>query len=568
MKLKLKTLTPVHISTGINLEPFDYLIKDENIYRISLPKAIEVISEDVPDAPEQFAEWLDEQLFKFDSQKNTQYQHANKSQSKIRREINFGVFCRAVLKKPALVDKLIKSAVVYEMPLPFGMANNTQVNEQIKSSDNLPYIPGTSIKGAVRTALAANAWLKLTDSERAKITQNTKRSMGQFNPKRYYKDKDEELMKLLFSCRTSDNSKSDAARFSIFKFFHFSDAHFVSAEQKDVMQANPVFLYLKDKEPQPQTNAQEMISAGSILEFDLFVDTDGLWRAYKESKTGTGIWLDLEMKIERLFDTKIAEIKKDELEKKLAGAMFAVLNKHARQTFDRDLKWFDGLRYFTQKNGIAEATIKRISNFFASGIPADGGTLKTGWGSGFLSTTIFHSIKQTNEPFVKEMFHDLKIGEARQKGGYGDREQQSTPTNLNYFPKSRRMTAQQLLIPESVMGWIQIAEDFATPVAVDGKTETVETRVVEAPKVDTEAIIAGYTADNQKVKLKDMQKMYAKVLRSEAPMVVCEILHPELPGEFKARYPAGLPDGSFVILNVNFIKSGKIQNVSLAKALV
>ncbi|MBK6680166.1 MAG: hypothetical protein IPG53_09110 [Ignavibacteriales bacterium] len=39
---------------------------------------------------------------------------------------------------------------------------------RIKSSDNLPYIPGTSIKGAVRTALAANAWLKLTDAERAK----------------------------------------------------------------------------------------------------------------------------------------------------------------------------------------------------------------------------------------------------------------------------------------------------------------------------------------------------------------------------------------------------------------
>ena len=568
MKLKLKTLTPVHISTGINLEPFDYLIKDENIYRISLPKAIEVISEDVPDAPEQFAEWLDEQLFRFDSQKNNQYQQANKSQSKIRREINFGVFCRGVLKKPALVDKLIKSAVVYEMPLPFGMANNTQVNEQIKSSDSLPYIPGTSIKGAVRTALAANAWLKLTDAERAKITQNTKRSMGQFNPKRYYKDKDEELMKLIFSCRTTDNSKSDAARFSIFKFFHFSDAHLVSPDQKETMQANPVFLYLKDKAPQPQTNAQEMISAGAILEFDLFVDTDGLWRAYKESKTGTGIWLDLEMKLERLFEVKISEIKKEDLEKKLIEAMFAVLNKHAQQTFDRDLKWFDGLRYFTQKNGIAETTIKRISNFFASGIPSDGGTLKTGWGSGFLSTTIFHSIKQTNEPFVKEMFHDLKIGEARQKGGYGDREQQSTPTNLNYFPKSRRMTAQQLLIPESVMGWIQIAENFSTTAAVHSETDAVVTQVEAAPSVDTGAIIAGYTAENQKVKLKDMQKMYAKVLRSEAPMVVCEILHPELPGEFKARYPAGLPDGSFVILNVNFIKSGKIQNVSLAKALV
>ncbi|GAB1444054.1 hypothetical protein MASR2M39_28990 [Ignavibacteriales bacterium] len=568
MKLKLKTLTPVHISTGNDLEPFDYLIKDEDFYRISLAKAIDVISEEVPDAPQQFSEWLDKELFRFEAQKNTQHHQANRGQSKIRREINFGVFCRGVLKKPGLVDKLIKSAVVYKMPLPFGMVNNTQVNEQLKSSDNLPYIPGTSIKGAVRTALAANAWMKLTDNERARITQNTKRSMGQFYPKRYYKEKDEYLMELLFSCRTTDNSKSDSARFSIFKFFHFSDAHIIPSDQKETMQANPVFLYLKDKAPQPQTNIQETISPGSILEFDLIVDTNGLWRAYKESKAGTGIWLDLEMKLERLFEVKLSEIKKDELEKKVIEGIFSVLNKQATLTFERDLKWMDGLRYFTQKNGIAENTIKRISSFFTGGIPGEGGTLKTGWGSGFLSTTIFHSIKQTDEPFVKEMFHDLKIGEARQKPGYGNQEQQSSPTNLNHFPKTRRMTAQQLLIPDSVLGWIQIAENFSTPVPGDVKTDTVETRVVEAPKVDTEAIIAGYLEANQKLKLKEMQKMYARVVRSEAPMVVCEILHPNLPGEFKARYPAGLPEGSFVLLNVNFIKSGIIQNVSIAKALV
>jgi hypothetical protein len=274
------------------------------------------------------------------------------------------------------------------------------------------------------------------------------------------------------------------------------------------------------------------------------------------------------MKLERLFEVKISEIKKDELEKKLIQGIFSVLNKQATLTFERDLKWMDGLRYFSQKNGIAENTIKRISNFFAGGIPSEGGTLKTGWGSGFLSTTIFRSIKQTNEPFVKEMFHDLRIGEARQKPGFGNQEQQSTPTNLNYFPKTRRMTAQQLLIPDSVLGWIQIAENFSTPAPGDVKTDSVETRVVEAPKVDTEAIIAGYLEANQKLKLKEMQKMYARVVRSEAPMVVCEILHPNLPGEFKARYPAGLPEGSFVLLNVNFIKSGIIQNVSIAKALV
>lgn len=557
MKLKLKTLTPVHVSTGKDLEPFDYLVSNEEVYRISLEKALEVISEEVPDAHEQFSDWLDDNLFKHDNQKNAQNQQANRVQSKIRREINFEFFCRKHLNKPALVHKLLKSAVIYKMPLPLGMANNSQINEQIKSPDNLPYIPGSSIKGAVRTALAANAWLKLNPDERRRITRDTKANMKEFKPKKYYAGKDEDLMKLLFSCDSNGEERFDAARFSILKFFHFSDAHPVSSEEKETMETNPVFLYLKDKEPQPQTNTQEMIAPNIIFEFDLTIDTQGLLKAFKESKKERGIWRDLEKKLEWLIDVKISDIQ-DDLEKKLIEALFVVLNKHAKNTYDRDSKWFDGLHYFTQQNGIHSTTIKRIRKFHDSGLPTEGGTLKTGWGSGFLSTTIFHSLKQTDEPFLKEMFEDMGIGIGR--GG----SQKKTPPNLEYFPKSRRMTARQISIPESVIGWIQIAEDFKPEEMKKPEDTTDKESEKPAPPDNSEK----YRTENMKLKKKDSQKMYARVLRSEAPNIVCEILHDEISGEYKVRYPSGLPANSFVQLNVTFTKKGEIQTVTFAKALV
>ena len=560
MKLKIKTLTPVHVSTGKDLEPFDYIEEKGFVYRISLEKALDVISGETPSAIEDFTKWLDKKLFGLENQKGKQNSPPNKGQSKVRREINFREFCERHLGNPALVDRLLESAVVYKMPLPFGMQNNSQINEQIKTPDNLPYIPGSSIKGAVRTALAANAWLKLIPDERRKITRDTKASMQRYNPSKYYDGKDEELMKLLFSCNSNGEERFDAARFSILKFFHFSDAHPVPTEMKETMETNPVFLYLKDKEPQPQTNTQEMIAPGVIFEFDLKVDTAGLIKAFKESKKERGMWRDLEKKLERLLDVKLGDIQ-DDLEKKLVDALFVVLNSHAKNTYEKDSKWFEGLLYFTQQNGIQNTTIKRIRKLYDSGLPPEGGTLRTGWGSGFLSTTIFHSLKQTDEPFLKEMFEDMGIGIPR--GG----SQKKSPPNLEYFPKSRRMTAQSLSIPDSVIGWIQIAEDFKEEEME--KTEVTKDSGEQVPVApDQTEIIAKYKAENMKLKKKDTQKMYARVLRSEPPIIVCEILNDEISGEYKVRYPSGLPADSFVQLNVTFTKKNEVQTVTFAKALV
>lgn len=535
MKLKLKTLTPVHVSTGFNLEPFDYIESNGYIYRISLEKALKVISEEVSDAPEQFSDWIDERLLRHDTRENTRNKQANREQSDIRKKTNFSEFCEVHLGNAPLVDRLLESAVVYKMPLPFGLQNNTQINEQIKTSDYAPYIPGSSIKGAVRTALAANAWRKLTDIEKAGIVTNPVRPISEEDAKSYYDDKDKELMELLFSCDSNGEAKSDAARFSILKFFHFSDAHLIPSEKSEVMETIPVFLYLKGKKPQTQTNAQEMIAMDVIFECDLTIDTPGLLMAFKESKKERGIWRDLEKKLERLLDVKLGDIQVD-LEKKLIEALFVVLNRHAKTTFEKDSEWLDSTDRMYQQTGMNPNTFKRIKRLYDLGIPKYGGTLRVGWGSGFLSTTIFHALKEKNETFLTAMFEDSGIATGSQK--------KRTPPDLENFPKSRRMTAQDILFPKSVIGWIQVAEDFKEP-----KEEMMEV----------------YAAENQKKPRKATQELTAIVLRSVTPDIICAIVGSDFPGEYKTKYFRGLPEGTFVTVNVNFNNKGMIQNISQPK---
>lgn len=532
MKLKLKTLTPVHVSTGKDLEPFDYIESNGYIYRISLEKALKVISEEVPDAPEQFSDWIDERILKHDTRKNTRNRQANREQSDLRKKTNFAEFCKVHLGNASLVDRLLESAVVYKVPLPFGLQDNSQINEQIKTSDYAPYIPGSSIKGAVRTALAANAWRELTDTERAEIATNPGRPISEENAKSYYDEKDKELMKLLFSCDANGEAKSDAARFSILKFFHFSDAHLIPSEKSEVMETIPVFLYLKGKKPQTQTNAQEMIAMNVIFEFDLTIDTPGLLMAFKESKKERGIWRDLEKKLERLLDVKLGDIQ-DDLENKLIEALFVVLKRHAKTTFEKDAEWLDSTDRMNQQTGMNPNTFKRIKRLYDSGIPNYGGTLRVGWGSGFLSTTIFHALKEKNATFLTAMFEDSGIATGSQK--------KRTPPDLENFPKSRRMTAKDIFFPQSVIGWIQVAEDFKEP-----KEEMMEV----------------YAAENQKKPRRGIQEMNAIVLRSLTPDIFCEIIGPDFPGEYKTKYFIGLPEGTIVTVNANFNNKGIIQNIS------
>ena len=155
--MEITFLTPVHIGTGEELNPFDFVIKDKTLYLIDLER------------------WLS------DNSDNTDISNAfsNKNFADLRKFVadNIPLEKYARAKIPIESNKLIEDykAVlrglrienqVLVMPLPRGMKYGK------------PYIPGSSIKGAIRTAVGSafvkDAGVTPSDKKDEKIFGNIK----------------------------------------------------------------------------------------------------------------------------------------------------------------------------------------------------------------------------------------------------------------------------------------------------------------------------------------------------------------------------------------------------------
>ncbi len=561
MKLKLKTLTPVHVSTGNDLEALDYIQSKGVIYRIHLDRALEIITAEYPDAPEKFAEWIDSKIFGMERADNRGYEPANKQQSLIRQGTDLKNFCEKKLQDSSLLQKIIEGATLYKADAPYGLDGKIRINEQIKDSSSVPYIPGSSLKGAIKTSLAANAWAKYSDRERQSILRKCREDKHGRITNKYY---DKDLIEFLFSCRTTGRERFDAARFSIMRFFRFSDAHPVNDDNNVILEVFPVNLYNKKKSPQTQTDPQEVIPAGTLLEFEFTVDVEGLSKALSESRKSEGMWRGLEQKIEKLFNVRIGSVPKDKLEQTLYEGLLGIMSEQAGKALAKDQEWLRDLNYSMGENGLSKEVIHKLNVLINAALATTDGTIKLGWGSGFLSTTIFSTLIKTDRKYLEEMFVNAKIGVPRGEGKKFD------APNLEHFPKSKRLTAKSEFLPDSMLGWIQIGKDLTADPRPERNVEVkAESGAPLEPELlSPEAQMAKLKEANEKLKLKDTVNLAAVVTGGEAPFVLCRILHKDLETEtFKAKYAAGLPVGAFVSLKVTFQKPGKVQNVTFAKTL-
>lgn len=130
MEFKIKTLTPVHIGNGETLSPYGDYIKDEDyIYIIDYSKLEDYLrnSDRSEKRIDEFVEIISKQAA---GNKSDRYTIKNFFENN---QLNFKEFSSAKIK---LVGKI----------------NNEEISQTIKTG-NRPIIPGSSIKGAIRTAL-------------------------------------------------------------------------------------------------------------------------------------------------------------------------------------------------------------------------------------------------------------------------------------------------------------------------------------------------------------------------------------------------------------------------------
>lgn len=183
MKFSIKNITPIHIGSGTELQgDFEYLYfpQEQKIAVIDPEKILNILGEE-----------------------------------------NLGQWVACIEKKEPLLPLLqsrkreLTSGEIASRTIRCIIPTNKPIREQLKNGNNTPLLPGSSIKGSIRTAL----WGTLI-RENADMVHD-KHNLGVFDYQNRFKWKDEVLSKKFFG----NNPNQD-----IFRLLQVGDASFTHTE--------------------------------------------------------------------------------------------------------------------------------------------------------------------------------------------------------------------------------------------------------------------------------------------------------------------------------------------------
>lgn len=132
-KIKLTVESPIYIGNSLEYTKLDFFEKDNYIHFVNHQKFFKVLEEN--------------NLF------NTFFDIVKKEQDLIKKNLKNK-------NSPDLINKFylehshkLYDAILYKLPIIKSNRRLIKINSFVKNADNEPYIPGSSIKGAIRTAI-------------------------------------------------------------------------------------------------------------------------------------------------------------------------------------------------------------------------------------------------------------------------------------------------------------------------------------------------------------------------------------------------------------------------------
>ena len=374
MKYQLKTITPVHIGTGERLSQIDGFYDNGQWHRIDLDAVLAAIPESE----------LNQLTIAMGG-----------------RDFQWGRYLPT--NQPA---------AAYTLPCPED-PRETEIREAIKHPSGRPLIPGSSIKGAIRTALlwglmddnnseAQEAFEGSVNYLKEQLQRRPNRSWaGQGIEQRVFgKDPNHDLMRTV----------------------QVSDTAPISIESLEMGTAWTVTLN-RDGElvPKREGNREyktfvEQIRADQPFDFSITIDTT-LFRQREKRELG---YTDRQ---ERTISEKLADM----------------------------------CNFVTGGLATAEAEfyhyykLPELANFYESlstqigNLPDGAFILQIGWGTGYLTKTVTDLLTGNDEDLMMKFRRHYRLGRSRSGGDYYDDE----------FPKTRRVLYDRQR-PNSPLGWVQI----------------------------------------------------------------------------------------------------------------
>ena len=466
MERIVRCLSPVHIGTGKELEPFDYIVDGQRYIRVDLDA---VLGRMTPEQADKLAAWVSEQAD----------QMGGKQSNDIRRKMQLSNF-------PG-TDAAWREALRSEDDLARyhgnrGFERNMQVREQVKDAAEVPLIPGSSLKGALRTALAFVALKEMGQGERQELEQSLDRKVRETEDAKRRGDNrtinrlkeriGQEIEQAVFRCgkqsRRDRRVSYGDIHYDLMRVVSVSDTYDAQEAELIVPQ---IYTFVEQRNRDGNTRLEDQ--APLIAEahapgntFRLRLQVDGrLLRAISRN-TRRDEWIDFEQRVKRAFGAEVAELLSSdapdkEIEQAAISHIEQAAQRFAKAVIAAELRWEDAHGY--GKTGALKSFYKRLNDLIDKGLVP----LRLGWGSHFMATTLLLALKEEDagwRPILERCFRAFDIG-VPPRGRKDKSKNKEHQIDLDDFPRSRRLIATGKK-PVAPLGWIALAptaEDLPGP---------------------------------------------------------------------------------------------------------
>jgi CRISPR-associated protein Csm5 len=370
-KVTVSVVTPLHIGSGRELlKDYDYAVHDHQTWRINDAALLDAQDVDDPALAERLARTPPQQLLRPED-----YQPGSR-------------YFRYVIQGE-----------------PRSQAEGAQLREQIKTIDDQPYLPGSSLKGALRTALAWFAWGQADLQAEPSMLIDKSRFAGQ-NLER----------QLLVAPNTRRGHESN---YDLLKALQVSDSQ----------PASPGSLML--------VNAS-LLNRGGQLGEDIPVELE----AVRPDTT-----FELTLKIDLALFSDWTRARGSQLPgRDWLVRLPTVMQAHTHQRIAQEIAWYQAM-----------PTARRLLTFYQKHLPLDQIApnqffLQLGWGTGWDDKTF--GSRLTDQPALMQYIlnqRDYHLVRGRRRPG-------------DPFPKSRRVAVSfsqdaqehRQAVPVTPLGWVLV----------------------------------------------------------------------------------------------------------------
>lgn len=594
MNLKLRTLTPLHIGDGSTLHAFDYTVLDGRFYRCS-PRFFEQLLEMLGgDASEKFVRWsggIMDEMTQLDQDRRLDPRRGrdfNQRLSELKRQHNLRDFAKTALNQEQAFLAFLREKAP-SIPMQRSDRPKQEYRGFQRGGDGTPFIPGSSVKGCIRTALLYH-FLKNHPNQgeiekilvkNIEIVKKDKQEAiarkFRFNPTRHLKKFGEELEQLAFFAEMTNEkgvSRKQEAQNDLMRCLLVADT-LISDE---AMGMENVDLYLVKKLPksrggsgdfesqrQTQAPAVEAVLPGQTIDVKIDFNIELLLQLHRNDR-GKGLQIGREThfigwreRAKTLFNLTDSDFESVPVGANATHAAFHTLQLKAfshiltscrefsNAQVDALTRWSDNFVKHARDKYMA----RDIETGTASVLDATGTRLHLGFATGFEGMTVVLHLLAHHKRRFAEIMDLFGIGDSP-SAWRNRRPGQYYQANPDRFPTSRRMaTSPGAIVP---LGWLEWADDpKAKPLPSTIRAKNVEKgalAVKETPPTPTGPVFL-------RGKLKPGAELDAELLSGGNPGKFKLFIREDYMPEVEVRYAAG-----FKVEDVGRIVRVRVKDVN------